>query len=443
MRFLQSIFLGSRFFKALGIIILCFILAFFIPLLFWVSLVLLVLLVALFIHEFHEIYRFNVPLRAYRNTKTRWSLSDENEVQIGVINLINQALRYEMIDELPVQLQERNFLIKGSVSARGESRHVYKIRPMSRGLYHFKNIYVFVLGRHQFIKRRLIFEMESVHSVYPSFIQMKSAELFMTSNLALQHGIKKRRSLGLSYEFDQIKPYAFGDDIRQINWKSSARQQQLMSNLYEDEKSQSVYNIIDKSRVMLSTSNGLSLLDYAINTSLSLSHIALKRQDHVGLMCFSDKMGAVLKADRQQHQLQRIMELLYKQEERDLEADFENLYKGIRKLVKTRSLLFIYTNFESKYALDRVKPILKKLSSMHLMVMVFFENSSYYDFIQQDGSSLKYYVKQILIEQALSERQTVMSELKALGFHTISCKPEELSVHTINKYLEIKSRGLI
>jgi uncharacterized protein (DUF58 family) len=194
---------------------------------------------------------------------------------------------------------------------------------------------------------------------------------------------------------------------------------------------------------MLMPFNGLSLLDYAINSSLAISNIALKKQDQVGLLCFSDKIGAVLKADRRQGQLQSILELLYKQKERNLEADFENLYLSIRNLIKTRSLLILYTNFESTYALERVKPILKKLNALHLLLIVFFENTDFDKILRSEGDGLDWSYRQILIEQAMNEKQAMVNELNTLGIQTIISKPEDLSIHTINKYLEIKSRGLI
>ena len=98
------------------------------------------------------------------------------------------------------------------------------------------------------------------------------------------------RRIGHSYEFEQIKNYVRGDDYRSINWKATSRRGHLMVNQYEDERAQQVYNIIDKSRSMKMPFNGMSLLDYAINTSLVISNVALQKHDRAGLMTFSDKM---------------------------------------------------------------------------------------------------------------------------------------------------------
>ncbi|MEZ4805511.1 MAG: DUF58 domain-containing protein [Bacteroidia bacterium] len=272
---------------------------------------------------------------------------------------------------------------------------------------------------------------------------MKNFELYTLSKISRVHGIKKMRRIGMSYEFEQIKSYVRGDDVRQINWKSTARNQQIMINQFEDEKSQPIYNIIDKSRIMLMPFNGLSLLDYAINASLVISNVALKKHDKAGLVTFSDKIGSAVKADRKHGHLQAILEALYNQKERDLEANYELLYYGIRNLIKTRSLLFLYTNFESMYGLRRVLPILRKINKQHLLIVVFFENSELEEISVKPSKDLKGMYTQILAEMAINDKAAIAQELNNLGIQTILTKPEDLSINTLNKYLEIKSRGMI
>jgi uncharacterized protein (DUF58 family) len=98
---------------------------------------------------------------------------------------------------------------------------------------------------------------------------------------------------------------------------------------------------------------GLSLMDYAINTTLAISNIILKKQDKAGLLTFSDVMGATLKAERDTSQLNRILESLYREKERPGESNYELLYEAVRRLISARSLLILFSNFESSYALER------------------------------------------------------------------------------------------
>lgn len=378
-----------------------------------------------------------------RQVATRLSLSDENRIDITLRNHGNRNWFFELVDELPEQLQIRNFSINSKIDAYSNCELQYSIRPTSRGVYSFGKIQVFLMSNLRLVKRRIQLPLEQEVPVFPSIMQMKTFELYTLSRIARVYGIKKMRRIGLSYEFEQIKNYTRGDDVRQINWKSTARNQELMINQFEDEKSQPIYSIIDKSRIMLMPFNGMSLMDYAINTSLVISNVALKKQDNAGLITFSDKIGTAIKADRKHGQLQKILEALYNQKERDLEANYELLYFGIRNLIKTRSLLFLYTNFESMYGLKRVIPILRKINLQHLLIVVFFENSELDKVSNSEVKDLKGIYTQILAEQALNDKVAIAQELNNFGIQTILSKPEDLNMNTINKYLEIKSRGII
>jgi uncharacterized protein (DUF58 family) len=272
---------------------------------------------------------------------------------------------------------------------------------------------------------------------------MKHYELLAFNRVNTQQGLRKIRRIGHSYEFEQIKNYVPGDDYRSLNWRATGRLHRLMVNQYEDERSQQVYSIIDKSRAMKMPFNGLSLLDYAINTSLAISNIALKKYDKAGLITFSDKIGTTIKADRKANQLNKILHALYNEAERPLEANYELLYHIARKLVNGRSLLLLYTNFESMYALDRVLPNLRRINNLHLLVVIFFENTEIQDFIKQEVTTMEGIYTQTVAQNFLAEKSAMANKLHQLGIQTILTRPEDLSMNTINKYLELKSRGLI
>ena len=319
----------------------------------------------------------------------------------------------------------------------------YHLCPLSRGEYVFHDIHIYVRSLMGFVERRISFPLEKKVSVYPSIIEMKKYELFGSTNTSFFHGIKKIRKIGHSYAFEQIKNYDKGDDIRSINWKASGHHGKLMVNQYEDEKAQQVYSIIDKSRVMLMPFKGLSLLDYAINTCLVISNVALQKKDKAGLLSFSNKIESIIKAENKKIQLRKIMRSLYKEEEREIEADYELLFVSLKKLVRQRSLLFLYTNFESLYALERILPVLRKLNKAHLLVVIFFENSDISDFIKHKAQDINQIYEIVEAEKYIAEKQQIAQELKKYGIQSILCRPEDLSIHVINKYLELKARGMI
>jgi uncharacterized protein (DUF58 family) len=189
--------------------------------------------------------------------------------------------------------------------------------------------------------------------------------------------------------------------------------------------------------------NGLSLMDYAINTTLAISNIALKKYDRAGLITFSDKIGTTIKADSKATQLNKILLSLYKEKERVLEANYELLYYASRKLITGRSLIMLYTNFESMYALERVLPILRRINTFHLLVVVFFENTEIRDFVDQEVNTMEDIYHQTIAHKFLHEKARMVQILRQYGIQAILTPPEELTINTINKYLELKSRGLI
>ncbi len=440
---LRNIYLSARFFKICGGIILWFCVAFFVPFIFVTGTILLATFIVLAIADFIFLFSSRDLLTAMRYTGGMWSMGDPNPVEIRISNLSKRQWKLEVIDELPFEFQIRNF--SRSLVLKPLEKHTlhYKLTPLSRGLYEYGDLHLMVSSRLNLVSRRQTIKATQSVKVYPSFIQMKQYELYSVSKIARLHGIKKMRRIGLSYEFEQIKSYVTGDDIRQINWKATGRHQQLMTNQFEDEKSQPIYSIIDKSRVMLMPFNGMSLMDYAINTSLSISNIALRKHDKAGLLTFSDKIGSVIKADRKHGQLRDITEALYNQKERNLEANYELLYQSVKRMISTRSLIFLYSNFESIYGLRRVLPVLQKINQQHLLIVVFFENIELDTITQQKARDLKGVYTTILAEQAVNDKFAIAHELQSAGIQTLLSRPEQLSITTINKYLEIKSRGLL
>ncbi len=440
---LKSLFVTRRFFMLLGLAIVLFLLSFPFSILYPVALTALVLIMALIGIDLLLLYRGGMKIECQRILPKVFSLGDNNPVTIKIENRSGQQLNLTVIDELPFQFQKRDFEQRLNLPAGSTQGLKYQVRPLERGNYSFGSINVFMETPLGIIQRRYRHKEKMDIAVYPSIIQMKNFELRAFDRVSDYKGIKKIRRLGHSYEFEQIKNYVRGDDYRSINWKASSRRAQLMVNQYEDERAQQVYSIIDKSRAMKMPFNGLSLMDYAINTTLVISNIALQKHDRAGLLTFSDKIGTTIKADRKPNQLNKLLLSLYREQERQLEANYELLYHAARKLIKGRSLLLLYTNFESSYAMERVLPILRRINNLHLLVVIFFENTEIKAFARKEVLTTEDIYHQTVAQQHIAEKVQIVQKLRQYGIQAILTKPEDLSVNTVNKYLELKSRGLI
>ncbi|HMN89503.1 MAG TPA: DUF58 domain-containing protein [Saprospiraceae bacterium] len=440
---LKQLFLTNRLFWMLGALAALFVLSFAVPPLFVIAQILLLLAIVLIVLDVWFLFNPSVQVAARRRTPKLLSLGDFNQIYLDLQNRSSILLTIQVIDELPVQFQIRDFVERIQLPADTEHMLTYPLRPTTRGEYGFGAIHLYLNTALGFIERRVSVDAAVTVPVYPSVIQMRQYELRAFHRVAQFQGIKKLRRIGHSYEFEQIKNYVRGDDYRSINWKASSRRAELMVNQYEDERAQQVYSIIDKSRVMRLPFNGLSLMDYAINATLALSNIALKKYDRAGLITFSDVIGATIKADSKTTQLQKILSALYKEQERILEANYELLYHAVHTLVSRRSLLLLYTNFESRYALERVLPLLRRINKFHLLVVIFFENTEIRNFARQPAHTLEDIYHQTVAQQFLSEKVQMVQILRQHGIQAVCTSPEDLSMNTINKYLELKSRGLI
>ena len=435
--------LTNRFFWMFGAVAACFALAFPLGWLFPIAQIGLVLALGLVLADALLLFLKRPQIVCQRRLSAIFSLSDPNEVSIALENQGNLYLSLAIADELPVQFQRRDFEIQCDLAPGQSYVATHTLRPLSRGVYTFGYINVFASTRLGLVERKLVFKQPQEVDVYPSIIQMKRFELRAMQHIAHETGIKKMRRIGHSYEFEQIKNYVEGDDYRSVNWKASSRRATLMVNQYEDERSQQVYCIIDKSRVMKMPFEGLSLMDYAINTALAISNIILKKQDKAGLLSFSDAIGATLKAERDTGQLRRIMEALFREKERPGEANYELLYQAVRRLIGMRSLLLLFTNFESSYALERALPTLRRLNRSHLLVVVFFENTEIRKLAQEEVEKTADIYRQTVARQFLQEKKEMVTKLRQYGIQAVLTRPEDLTLNTINKYLELKSRGLI
>lgn len=437
------VYLTRRFFILFGAIILVFILGYILPPFYPVALTLLATASAVVLTDAFLLYiRGNQSVECRRLTAPVWSLGDPNPVQLQLTNKGRLSFLAAIIEELPEQLQRRDFL-ENCVLLPGKPVEVrYEVTPLTRGLYVFHKTRVFLSTRIGLVERRLSLNGEQEVRVYPSVVQMKRYELRALRQTACDTGIRKLRRIGHSYEFEQIKNYTQGDDYRSVNWKASGRRATIMVNQYEDERSQQVYCIIDKSRVMHMPFGGLSLMDYAVNSTLALSNIILKKQDKAGLFTFSDVLGTTLKAENDTSQLRRIMDALYNEKERNTEANFELLYEAAQRLIGSRALLLLFTNFENRYALERTLPLLRRLHRKHLLVVVIFENTEIRDLAHLPAEKVADIYRLTVARKFLHDKKEIVQTLRQYGIQALLTKPEELTLHTINKYLELKARGM-
>ena len=440
-RFYLSLFISRRWYWLLVGVICLFVIAYAVPYLLVIAELLLLFLAVVTLLDYVVLFTRRDPVAVLRQLSDRMSNGDPNPVHLEVTNHFPFPVSLRIIDELPDQLQERHFFLDTRLKP-GESKILdYTVRPRERGEYTFHAINVYIRSPFALLIRRKILPAETTVRVLPSYVALRQYELLAASDNLAESGVKRIRKLGHSLEFEQIKEYVTGDDIRSLNWKATARKGgQLMVNTFTDEKSQQVYCIIDKGRVMKMPFDGLSLLDYAVNATLVLSRVALIRQDKAGLLTFADQIGTFLPASRQSMQMSNILEILYNQQTHWKETDFEKLYAMVRTRIPQRSLLVLFTNFESLSGLERQMPYIRAIAKKHLLLVVFFENTGLKQLVGGEADDIEGVYVKTIAEKFAYEKRLIVKELNQHGIATILTAPENLTVQTVNKYLEIKAR---
>jgi uncharacterized protein (DUF58 family) len=443
MKPIRNLYFSSRFWVILIALTLLFVLAYIFPVVFGITKLVFGIVLGLVLTDGFLLFRKKEGIFSRREVADRLSNGDQNAITIYLQNNYPFKTTLEVIDEIPHQFQKRDVLFEATLPSNETQLLRYELRPTLRGEYSFGAVNVFVKSPLGLLKRRYQFSQDKLVAVYPSFLQMRQYELLAISNRLTEFGIKKIRRIGHSMEFEQIRNYVAGDDVRTVNWKATARRNTLMVNAFQDEKSQGVYCLIDKGRVMQSPFEGLTLLDYAINASLVLSNIALLKQDKAGVVTFSDVMGQVVLAERKIGHLQRIMEVLYKQKTRFLETNYEALYVYTKTQIRQRSLLLLFTNFETVNSLQRQLSYFRQLAKDHLLIVVFFENTETNDLIAQPATNTEQIYLKTIAERFKQEKRHIVRELEKYGIQSILTAPKDLNANTVNKYLELKARGKI
>ncbi|MFD1771386.1 DUF58 domain-containing protein [Sphingobacterium suaedae] len=442
MHFIRSLYFRNLFFYGALSLAIFFVVSFFLNILFIPTVVLFWLFVAVCALDIVSLYAGKNKLVITRKYPEKLSNGDDNDLEIELISTYPTKVNVRLLEEFPAQLQLRATEFSLGLQPGQVKSILYSVRPTSRGIYIFDKCHA-LLSTVGLFERKFTLTKANMIACYPSFIQMRKYQLLATTDRLMEMGIKRIRKIGATLEFDHIREYVRGDEYRHLNWKATAKHKKLLVNQYQEEKSQPIYALIDTGRVMRMPFNGLTLLDYAINSALVLSSAAILKQDRAGMLTFSSIVGNHIPAERRNNQMQLISERLYNIQTAYEESEFGNLYAFCNKHINKRSLLMLYTNFETIDALTRQMAYLRMLAKTHIVVVVVFKNTELIDMAKQEGKKTIDVYNQIIAQKFVYEKHLIIQELHRQGIQTIYTAPENLTINTINKYLEIKARGLL
>jgi uncharacterized protein (DUF58 family) len=441
-KWLSDIFIAPRLFAVLAVCIILYVISFYIRAVWPIANGITIAAFFAILIDYLALFAKAQPIVAERQCADRWSNGDTNNVAIALTNNTALRLHVQIYDELPIQLQRRDLVLRASLSPRDTAEVSYNVTPTKRGLYSYGNVLCYVSTLLGLLQRRCVAEQVQDVKVLPSFRRVLQPAIKASAYVqdAGEHALTRTAS---SMEFDHIKEYVRGDDMRHMNWAASARRGQLMVNTYNEERSQQVYCVIDTGRRMKMPFEGLTLLEYSINSALMFANSVLHKGDKMGVASFGKNMGGFVKASRQRTQLSKVMETLY-----DIETDFEEsnfaaLATKIKYFVGQRSLILLYTNFESLASLQRQMVYLKAISRRHLLCTIVFENTDIAKIHDHYSDDLEGVYVKTIADKYTMEKKRMLKELHKEGIITIFTTPNKVGADVISKYLLLKKQGSI
>jgi uncharacterized protein (DUF58 family) len=382
-------------------------------------------------------------LDATRITPDRLYALDEGVVTVLVRNRSGAALSVRLRDSRPETFPASTEELAGRVPARGEVRWEYGVRPSTRGLFRWGPIHL----RY----RSLLGLWEKGHSVaaaaetrvYPNLRALERYHLLARANRLDTLGIRRVRLRGGAWEFESLRDYALGDDVRQLDWKASARRRKPIVRNHQAERNQTMLLLVDCGRLMNADVGGAAKLDHAVNTALILSHVALSRGDRVGLCTFSHTVHAWVAPRPNRGQNRAITEALY-----DLRGNFSETDHGLclRLLAARhpkRALLVVLTDFVDAQTASEMVAHLQVAARRHVVLFAALRDPFLRVTARLTPRTAQEAFRKAAAIDLLRERREVLERLRLAGVHVLDVEPEELTPPLINRYVEITFRGLL
>jgi uncharacterized protein (DUF58 family) len=360
-----------------------------------------------------------------------------------VRNHARVSLTVRLRDTVPAQLATTTEEMSGPVPAGGEQRWEYAIRPTRRGIISWGAIqlrYRSVLGLWE--RQKTVAAAQEAR-VYPNLTSLYRYALLARTNRLDNFGIRPVRVRGGAWEFESLRDYASGDDVRLMDWKATARRRKLIVRNQEAERNQTVLLLIDCGRLMQAEVNGTAKLDHAVNAALILAHIALARGDRVGLCTFADRVHAWVAPRPHPSHLHLITETLFDLRGAFTESDHARCLRLLGARHRKRALLVVLTDFVDAETAGDMIAHLQQTSRRHLVLFVALKDPDLDSAARIRPANALEGFRKAAATDLLHERREVLERLRKMGAHVLDVDPAGITAPLLNQYLEITFRGLL
>ncbi|MFN7892420.1 MAG: DUF58 domain-containing protein [Pirellula sp.] len=382
-------------------------------------------------------------LRIERQMLRSASLGGAHEVKLFVKNLGSRTLRIVLKDDLPEHLDAKPPEHRFILEPRKRIDIDYKLTPRRRGLFRFERAHLRLASILGFWCRVVTRELPGELNVYPDMQQLAEYSLLARTNRLSLIGVRKTRKAGQDNNFERLRDYTQDDNYKHIDWRSTARRNKLTVKQFQTDQSQRIVFLLDCGRMMTSEYKGLSLLDYALNSILMLSYVALHQGDSVGLLCFSDKIESYVPVRGGASQMNRLLHAGFDRFPSLRQTNYNEAFLHFSKTCRKRSLVVLLTSVIDDVSASQITGYLTTLCGRHLPLLCLMRDRSVFEFADNPDMNETVLFRSAAAAQLLIWRNEVIQRIQNSGVLSVDTFPDTLTTPLVNQYLEVKAKHLL
>ncbi len=377
------------------------------------------------------------------------SLGVPSDVRIELRNFGKRAVFARVTDEIPRALRPEPPTIPLIAAPGQRASGAYSILPARRGDVPLANLYLRYQSSLHLAERWAVAEGSGSARVLPNLEQAKQQTLFLIRSRQVEMERRRRRQRGLGREFESLREYRSGDEVRNISWTATARRSKPITRVFQVEQSQSVRIVLDAGRLLRAqvvqsgTSLRLSKLDYAVDAALALAQVALHSGDRVGLLAYGRQIQQNVNARRGAHHLRHLVDSLALVTTEPYEADHARAGRTLLSENKPRSLIVWITDLAETAGTPEVIEYALQMSRRHLVLFAAVGQPDLNELAARRPETEEEMFRHIAAIEIVQRRELLLRKLRQSGVLALELMPGALSAAVVNQYLEIKDRGLI
>jgi uncharacterized protein (DUF58 family) len=377
----------------------------------------------------------------------RWAnpaaLSVSATIEIVIENSSRKPVLATLTDNIPPQIRAEAPVLRINCSSRGEAVASYQISPGQRGDAKLGAVYVRYQSPLRIAERWAIAQVEQKVCVYPNLEEARQQSVYLIRSRQIEMEKRHTRMRGAGRDFESLREYREGDEIRDICWTAAARRGKLVTRVYQIERSQTIWLVIDAGRLMRTRIAGLTKLDLAVNAALSLSEVALGTGDRVGLLAYGRTVQKRLLPYRGSAHLRQLIQQLAYVHNEVAEGDHLQAVSALLSTQKRRSLVVWLTDFPETAMTPEVIDAASEAASRHLVLFVVIGQPDLATLASSEPDSVRDMYRTTAAQETLHRREVLLGKLRQRGALAIEVNSAKASVMLVNSYLDVKQRNLL